>query len=54
MSGNWKEWERELLDRERQWERTEEEGSIWWSILGAAILVACASMVIAAMWECFR
>jgi hypothetical protein len=63
---NWQQWEQELLERERTWEQKkahwrfipakepEPEVSVWWNILGTVIIVACAAMVMTAIWACFR
>jgi hypothetical protein len=67
MSVSWQQWEQELLTREREWEQKkkqwrfipnacdpEPEVSVWWNILGTAIIVAGAAMVAVAFWALFQ
>jgi len=65
MSLNWQQWEQELLERERTWEQKkahwrfipahqQPEVSVWWNILGTAIIVACCAMVATAIWAVFQ
>lgn len=66
MSLSWQQWEHELLERERIWEQKKlnwrfipyakeikPEVSVWWNILGTAIIVASIAMVATAFWAVF-
>jgi hypothetical protein len=54
----WAEWEKELLERARDWEQDptleQPETSVLWDVIGTSIIVASAGMVVWAIWAVLR